>query len=79
MENNGSTRKAIQIPSNSSDYKHYKWVYDATAHTLTPIVDGTTGTAVDVSSSNLTTFGFSMVDSNGDIDCWIKNFAVYPI
>ena len=79
MENNGSTRKAIQILSNSTSYQHIKWVYDATAHTVTPIVDGTTGTAVDVSSSNLTTFGFSIVDSNGDIDCWLKEFKVYPI
>ena len=78
VNNSGGRGTAIHAFSSAlTDFKHIKWIYDATAHTFTPYLDGTAGTAVDVSSQTLTTLGFQITDWQSDLSVHIKNFMVY--
>ena len=67
----------LNIYTGWSSFKQVRLVYDATAHTVTPYVDGTAYTSVDVSSQTLTTCGFQITDWQDDLDVYIKNFKVY--
>lgn len=78
INNSGGRGTGIHnFASALSDFKHIKWVYNATAHTFTPYIDGEAQTSVDVSSQTLTTLGFQITDWQSDLSVHIKNFMVY--
>ena len=80
IRDNSGTRRTVVSHSSTQGFnawKHYKWEYNHSTKKVSWSVDGGTATETDLSSYTLTNIGFAIVDWNGDVDCWIKNFHLY--
>ena len=82
LRNNSGSRVTGFSPSYSNNYRHWKWIYSASAHTCDVYEENANGImtkkgTIDLSSQNMTTMGFQITDWQTDMDCWIKDFKVY--
>lgn len=77
LVNNSGGRITVSQSSAINKWVHEKWFYDSTNQKITAYIDGVEQSSVDLSSQNVSTLGFQVVDWQGDADLYIEDWKAY--